>query len=165
MPRMSIGRTVSAGLAAGAAATTALNAVTYLDMVLRGRPVSTTPERSVEKLADSAGVRIPGDEDTRPNRVSGLGALLGIATGVGVGVALAGTRAMGLRAGPLVTGIATAATAMAASDIPMVRMKITDPRTWSRADWLSDIVPHLAYGLVAALVVRGIEGRDIDRER
>lgn len=32
------------GLAAGAAGTTALNAVTYLDMALRGRPASTTPE-------------------------------------------------------------------------------------------------------------------------
>jgi hypothetical protein len=35
------------GVAAGAAGTTALNAVTYLDMVLRGRGASSTPEESV----------------------------------------------------------------------------------------------------------------------
>lgn len=157
MAHVRIGRTLSAGLAAGAAATTALNAVTYLDMVVRGRPVSTTPERSVEKLADAAGIEIPGDDDTRPNRVSGLGALLGILTGVGVGVALAVARGAGLRAGPLVTGVVTGTAAMAASDIPLARMGISDPRTWSRADWLSDIIPHLAYGMVASLVVRSID--------
>ena len=36
------------GAAAGAAGTTALNVVTYLDMAIRGRPASDTPERSVE---------------------------------------------------------------------------------------------------------------------
>ncbi|MCP9968874.1 hypothetical protein LUX57_29935 [Actinomadura madurae] len=42
------------GLAAGAAGTTALNLVTYLDMAVRGRPASSTPEQSVERLADVA---------------------------------------------------------------------------------------------------------------
>jgi hypothetical protein len=32
------------GAAAGAAGTTALNVITYLDIALRGRPTSTTPE-------------------------------------------------------------------------------------------------------------------------
>ena len=35
------------GAAAGAAGTTALNVVTYLDMAVRGRPASSTPERTV----------------------------------------------------------------------------------------------------------------------
>jgi hypothetical protein len=35
---MSIGRGLLAGAVAGAAGTTALNAVTYLDMAIRGRP-------------------------------------------------------------------------------------------------------------------------------
>jgi hypothetical protein len=30
----------------------------------------------------------------------------------------------------------------------MVVLGITDPRTWSTADWIADLVPHLAYGLV-----------------
>jgi len=25
---------------------------------------------------------------------------------------------------------------------------VTDPRTWSAADWISDLLPHLAYGVV-----------------
>ncbi|MDQ1620983.1 MAG: hypothetical protein QOE19_3552, partial [Actinomycetota bacterium] len=25
------------------------------------------------------------------------------------------------------------------------------PRTWSAVDWVADVVPHLAYGLVTAL--------------
>ena len=54
-----------------------MNAVTYLDMAVRGRPVSRTPEESVDKLAALIGVRVPGrDEQTRANRVGGVGALL-----------------------------------------------------------------------------------------
>jgi hypothetical protein len=36
------------GAMAGAAGTTALNAVTYMDMVVRGRGASSTPEQVVE---------------------------------------------------------------------------------------------------------------------
>jgi hypothetical protein len=74
------------GAAAGAAATTALNAVTYLDMVVRGRGTSSTPEDTVEKLAGKAHVDIPGDEEKRQNRLQGLGPLTGLVAGVGVGV-------------------------------------------------------------------------------
>ena len=42
------------GAAAGAAGTTALNAVTFLDMAVRGRAESETPKRTVEALADRA---------------------------------------------------------------------------------------------------------------
>jgi len=49
------------GAAAGAAGTTALNAVTYLDMVLRGRGTSSTPEDTVEKLSDKTHLPVPGD--------------------------------------------------------------------------------------------------------
>ncbi len=58
------------GAAAGAAGTTALNAVTYLDMTVRGRGASSTPERTVEKLAEKAHVPIPGDAVTRSNALS-----------------------------------------------------------------------------------------------
>jgi hypothetical protein len=49
---------VLTGLAAGAAGTTALNAVTYLDMVVRARPASTTPEDTVRKIEQLIGVRL-----------------------------------------------------------------------------------------------------------
>lgn len=67
------------GAAAGAAGATALNAVTYLDMVLRGRPASSTPQQTVEKLSQLTHLPVPGDAETRSNRVSGLGPLTGIA--------------------------------------------------------------------------------------
>ena len=73
------------GAAAGAAGTSALNAVTYLDMVVRGRGTSSTPEQTVELLAEKAHVQIPGDDEKRSNRVQGLGPLTGLAAGVGVG--------------------------------------------------------------------------------
>jgi len=41
--------------------------------------------------------------------------------------------------------------AMVASDGPAVALGVTDPRQWDLNSWLSDIVPHLAYGLATAL--------------
>src|SRR3954468_6968729 len=84
------------GAAAGAAGTTALDIVTYLDMAVRGRPASSTPENTVEKLAGELHATIPGDEQTRPNRLSGLGALTGLVAGVGIGVLVGLARAAGL---------------------------------------------------------------------
>jgi hypothetical protein len=72
------------GAAAGAAGTTALNAVTYLDMLARARPSSSTPEETVKKLAESTGTQIPGDKEEQQNRVSALGPLTGLAVGIGV---------------------------------------------------------------------------------
>jgi hypothetical protein len=47
-PRPGVLRLGLLGAAAGAAGTTALNTVTYLDMAVRGRPTSSTPEDIVE---------------------------------------------------------------------------------------------------------------------
>src|SRR3954453_16973026 len=75
------------GAAAGAAGTTALDAVTYLDMAGRGRPARRTPEQSGERVGEGAPLRGAGDHETRGNRLQGLGPLLGILTGVTVGAA------------------------------------------------------------------------------
>lgn len=136
------------GAAAGAAGTTALNAATYLDMVVRGRGSSTTPEATVEKLARTARVPIPGDEQTRRNRLQGLGPMTGLVTGVGIGVVGGLARASGLLSAKPVGTLLTGLGAMLAANGPMAVLGVTDPRTWSTADWLSDLVPHLAYGLV-----------------
>ncbi|OMQ15663.1 hypothetical protein A7K94_0207910 [Modestobacter sp. VKM Ac-2676] len=136
------------GAAAGAAGTTALNAVTYLDMVVRGRGSSSTPEQTVEALADKVHVQIPGDEETRQNRLQGLGPMTGLAAGVGMGIVAGLARAAGFRSQPLVgTGLITAGV-MVASNGPMTVLGITDPRTWSASSWLSDVVPHVAYAAV-----------------
>ena len=142
-----------AGAAAGAAGTTALNTATYLDMVLRGRPASSTPDQTVEKLADVSHLTVPGDQDTRGNRVSALGALTGILAGVGVGVALGAARAVGWRPGPVAAGVVTGAGALLAGNGPMTVLGVTDPRSWAATDWISDLVPHLAYGAVAGPVL------------
>ncbi len=138
------------GAAAGAAGTTALNAVTYLDMAVRGRPTSSTPEDTVEKLADRANVTIPGEEDTRNNRVAGLGPLLGLVAGVAAGAAYGALTALTgtpkLRTGILVTGLS----ALLVGNAPMTVLGITDPLQWNTEAWLSDIVPHVAYGVVTA---------------
>jgi hypothetical protein len=143
-------RGIWAGAAAGAAGTTALNAVTYLDMTLRGRGSSGVPATVVERLADKASVEVPGDQGTKANRLSGAGGLAGIVTGLGVGAAYGLARSLGMRmpamAGSLVTGLA----AMAATDGSIAALDVSDPAEWSGSDWLSDLVPHLAYGLVTA---------------
>jgi hypothetical protein len=136
------------GAVAGAAGTSALNAVTYLDMVVRGRASSSTPERTVEALAAKAHVPIPGDEQTRSNRVEGLGPLTGLAAGIGVGVLTGLVRATGFRSRPLVgTGLISAGVLVAGNG-PMTALGITDPRTWSTTDWVSDVVPHVVYAAV-----------------
>jgi hypothetical protein len=46
--------------------------------------------------------------------------------------------------------------AMLGANGPMAVLKVSDPRSWSRADWLSDVVPHLAYGAVTSAALRGL---------
>lgn len=145
------------GAAAGAAGTTALNVVTYLDMAVRGRPASSTPEDTVVKLADKVGVAVPGDDDVRANRLAGLGPLSGLLAGISTGELIGVARAAGWRPRLGVTAAASALAAMIAGNGPMTVLGITDPRTWAAKDWLSDIVPHLAYGAVTAWVLHGLD--------
>ena len=136
------------GAAAGAAGTTALNAVTYLDMAVRGRGTSSTPEQTVEELAGKAHLAVPGEGETREHRVQGLGALTGIVAGIGIGVLVGLARAAGFRSQPLVGTALVTGGVLVATNGPMTVLGITDPRTWSATDWVSDVVPHLAYGVV-----------------
>ncbi|KHL01576.1 hypothetical protein [Sinomonas humi] len=48
------------------------------------------------------------------------------------------------------------ATVLVAANAPMTLLKVTGPRTWSAADWASDIVPHLGYGITAGAVLRAL---------
>ena len=136
------------GAAAGAAGTTALNGVTYLDMAIRGRGTSSTPEDTVEKLAEKAHLQVPGEGETRNNRLQGLGPLMGLAAGIGVGMLGGLARAAGFRSAKPVGVALTTGLVLVAANGPMTVLGITDPRTWSATDWLSDLVPHLAYGVV-----------------
>lgn len=149
-----LGRTLADGFVAGAAGTTALNAATYLDMAVRGRGTSEMPEKAVEELAHRAGQEIPGSGSERDNRVQGLGALSGIASGLGIGVVCALLRPLHRRLPAAVSAVALGGLAMATTDAAMVRLGLTDPKTWSAQDWLSDALPHVAYGAAATYTLR-----------
>jgi len=140
------------GAFAGAAGTSALNLVTYSDMLWRGRGASEVPAQVAGRLADAVNVplRRPGEEDERgANRRSSLGSLLGYAVGIGLGAVygvVRGRRDMSLA----VAALALGATAMVLSDLPATAMKMIDPRRWGVSGWAADLAPHLAYGLVTA---------------
>lgn len=144
-----------AGLAAGAAGTAALDAVTYLDMAVRGRPASLTPEQTVQRAEELTGLRLAADPDGEraANRRTGLGALLGIGAGLGVGAlyGLFRPRLDGVPRPLLALGVGLAANVGTTG--PMAVLGITDPRHWSATSWASDLVPHLVYGCVTAGVL------------
>jgi len=143
------------GMVAGAAGTVALDAATYADMALRGRPASGVPAEVASRLAGKAGLDLSaGGEEATANRKGGLGALLGLATGVGLGAAygLLGRR------GTLWDGAALGLAAMAASDVPAAALGVTDPRGWGTEAWASDLVPHLLYGAATAAAWRALRG-------
>ena len=145
------------GAAAGAAGTTALNATTYLDMVLRARPASSTPEETMQRLSDLTHVPIPGDEEERRNRLAGLGALTGLVAGIAAGGFLGVVRAGGWRPRPASGVLAATAVALLVGNVPMTVSGVTDPRTWSAGDWAADLVPHAAYGVVTAGVLNRLD--------
>lgn len=137
--------TLTKAMIAGAAGTTALNATTYLDMAVRARGGSSTPEDTVQKLADGAHIDL-GEDEKAQNRKQGIGALMGYGTGIGAALCYAAlTRRRGGPSWPV--GILTLGTlALLGSNVPMTALGVTDPREWSAAGWISDIVPHMIYG-------------------
>ncbi len=147
---LSLGRGLLVGAAAGAAGTTALNVATYVDMASRARPSSRTPEDTVEELVRKVHLRVPGDAQARENRIAGLGALTGLSAGVAVGAVLGLARSGAWRPGLAATTVVATLGALIAGNGPMVVLGVTDPRTWAPKDWASDVLPHLAYGMVTA---------------
>jgi hypothetical protein len=147
---------VIAGLLAGAAGASALNAVTYADMAVRGRGSSGMPAQLAGTIAEGVGLDL-GEEDTAENRRQGLGGLLGILVGAGVGAAygaldaLVGGETTSSNGEVVASALALAVVAMLASDVPATLAGLTDPRDWPAESWISDAVPHLAYGAVTAL--------------
>jgi hypothetical protein len=141
------------GGAAGAAGTTTLNVITYLDIAVRGRPASTTPERTVEALARLFDLTVPGTGDALANRLAGLGALTGYAAGIGIGLILGLAYSLGWRPGLLIATLVATALALFGTNGPIIALGVTDPRTWGVVGWISDPIPHFGYGVVTALVL------------
>ena len=135
--------TIGRGLLAGAVGTALLNAVTYLDMALTDREPSSAPAETASRALEALGVGAPDGS----NRRDAVGAVAGIATGLGIGVVASVVRRAGLRLPAPVGAVATGGLAMAASDGPMAALGVSDPRTWTAVDWTRDVLPHLAYGV------------------
>jgi hypothetical protein len=106
----------------------------------------------VKNVAEAAGLgALASDDETTQNRRGGIGALLGHADGLVVGVVYGALRPA-LRGVPaLLTAVAAGAAAMALSDVAIAASGASDPRTWGIADWAADAIPHLVYGLALAL--------------
>ena len=162
---------IVAGLVAGAAGTLALNVAGYLDMLARGRPASRLPADVAGRLAEEIGLPLDfdldiddtaadaddDDDDLDPesrgrvaNRQEAVGALLGYANGLGIGLGYALLRLVLPRPPTWLAGAALGGLAMASSDYPATRLGLTDPQSWSSADWMADVIPHIAFGLVTA---------------
>ncbi|GAA4940150.1 hypothetical protein HD597_009007 [Nonomuraea thailandensis] len=140
--------TVVKSLIAGAAGTSALNIATYLDMAIRARGASSTPQQAVAKLTDLTDVSL-GDGEQAENRKEALGSLLGYATGAGAALCYGLLTPSG-RSLPWPVGVsALTALAMTGSNAPLTALGTTNPREWPASAWISDAVPHLAYGITA----------------
>ena len=142
------------GIIAGATGTVALDTSTYLDIVIRGRSSSNAPSQMVDMVAKK--IHLPlstqssGSQDqSAQNRENGLGALLGYVNGLGTGVIYGILRSRfneipAPLAAPLVGLIA-----VAASDIPMVTLRVSNPKTWGISGWLADTIPHLILSMAS----------------
>jgi uncharacterized membrane protein len=155
--------TLTRGLAAGAVGTALLDAATYADLLVTGRPASDAPGRTVRALAAARGLELPDDG----SRLAAYGQLGGLAAGLAVGVAASLARRAGVEVGAPLGIAATAAAAMAATDLPMARAGVSDPRTWSAQDWVRDALPHLAFGAGVHYTVSRmpVEPRGREREK
>ena len=153
------------GAVAGAVGTVALDVTTYVDMAIRGRSSSGAPSQMVSILAKAVGLPLSsqgvGSEDqTAQNRESGLGALLGYVNGLGVGVAYGLLRSRQDDIPIPLAGIGVGLAAMAASDIPLIALRVSNPKTWGFSGWAADAIPHLVYGLVTAIVYEALTNRN-----
>lgn len=144
-----------AGAIAGSAGTTALNVVSYVDMLVRARPASEVPAQTAARLADTAGIRL-GNGSAAGNRASALGGLLGNMAGLSVAVGYGLARRFVRRPALLSAAAALGAAAMAVSDTPATVTGATRPSQWGASGWVSDIVPHLVYGLVTVVTYEAV---------
>ncbi|WP_299038341.1 hypothetical protein [uncultured Pseudokineococcus sp.] len=144
------------GLVAGAVGTTALNAVTYVDMLVRGRTGSDAPAQTAEALVERLGGSVGGSGEEYEGRRTALGQLSGYATGLGVGVLTSFAHRSGYKIPGFLGGAATGAVAMVATDVPQAALGVSDPRDWTSGDWYVDVVPHLAYGLATHATVAAL---------
>ena len=158
------------GIATGAIAPVALNAFTYGGMAARGRPASSKLAQVAWELADKTGVDLFSEDEgfdtsMAQNRRRGLGALQGYVVGLGVGTVYGLVR-LGLRGvSEPRAGVVLDLAAMAGGDVPATVLGVANPARWNLSSWVSDSIPHLAYGLVTAVAYDVVLNRNPNRGR
>jgi hypothetical protein len=50
--------------------------------------------------------------------------------------------------------------AMAESDVPLITSGVSNPKTWGVSGWVSDVIPHLIYGLVTVFTYEALAGME-----
>ena len=145
-----IGR-LAEGLAAGCTGIVALEIASYIDQYRRGRPASDSPTKLGQALADEAGIDLGGAE-TAKNRASALGPLFGYSDGLLLGIAAA-TRSATPGRSIASNAVLLTAGAWLGSNGPLIALGLTDPREWTKDEWISDLIPHAAYGVATAATV------------
>ncbi len=136
-------------LAAGASGIVAMEIASYLDMLVRGRPGSDQPQQLGERLSERVHFA-PGASEEAMARRNALGSVVGYVDGLALPLLVALVRPH--RHSVLADAVVLTAGAMVGSSALPVALDVTDLRRWSRDDWLTDLVPHLAYGAVASTV-------------
>jgi hypothetical protein len=91
------------------------------------------------------------EDEQAQNRLSAMGALFGHVTDLGVGTVYGVLSQGGTRTHLPLAALGLGAAAMAGSDVPIAATGVSDPTTWPVSSWVSDIVPHLAYGIATAI--------------
>ncbi len=153
-----------AGLLAATAGTIALDAVSYADMLLRGRPASELPTEVVKKLAPLVGwTDILADDEATANKRSALGALLGYANGMAAGAVYGAIRPAFRWVPWPIAGLILGGATLVTSEGLATQLGATDWSTWSAGEWIADIIPRSIYGLTVAAVIEAIDP-EIDEE-
>jgi len=112
------------------------------------------------KMLGLAGQGKGSQDQTAQNRESGLGALSGYVNGLGMDEAYGLLRPQ-LDDVPIpLASTAVGLAAMAASDIPLVALGVSNPRTWGAEGWAADIIPHIIYGFVTVSAYELLTNRD-----
>lgn len=138
---------LTAGMLAGAAGATALNAVNYADQAVRGNAPTSSPA-GPNVASAAAQVTKAG-----PNRAAALGPLGGLGVGVGIGALAGVVRGRSATPPPVLAAVLTGLAALAVGD------GVALATGTARSDWkrpvtlLRELVPHLVYGAVTGVAL------------
>lgn len=149
----SAGRPLLVSVLAGSAGIIVMDASSYVDMLIRGRPASQVPSALASRITDALGVGLGQQAD---NRASALGGLLGNLTGLSIAVGYGIVRHFRAPRRTLSAGLAVGAAAMVASDVPIVAAGVSRLDQWGVTGWVADIVPHAVYGITTVAVYEAL---------